>query len=125
MKANLDAFTNKMIERVLVLLSESDTSDEESAAVHQPCEDADHLDQLSRHERVDHALLPSQSLRERIERVLADHRVRLQRLAHEAARLAAGGWGNSAFRVEVEHVTREWVEAVRAIPDDPSPDDAH
>lgn len=52
MKSNIDAFTNKMIERVLALLLESDTLDVESAAVRQPCEGADHVDQSNRHDLV-------------------------------------------------------------------------
>lgn len=55
----------------------------------------------------------AQALRELIEAVLPEDAATVQQLAREAARLAAGGWGHSAFRVEVERVTRLWADTVR------------
>ena len=53
-------------------------------------------------------------LRRHCDRVLSEDTPRLQRMAKEAERLAAGGWGHSAFRAEVERVTRVWAAIVRA-----------
>lgn len=107
MDIDLKPFTEKMIARVTALLGERAIGRSHATL----SETTPHADAG---EACAAAGLPAQALRSRIERVLSEDAPRLQRMAQEAERLAAGGWGHSAFRVEVERVTREWVAAVRA-----------
>ena len=106
-------FTEKMIERVTALLGECAIG--RSRAIEpSPATLSETTPHADAGEACAAAGLPAQASRSRIERVLSEDTPRLQRMAKEAERLAAGGWGHSAFRVEVERVTREWAAAVRA-----------
>lgn len=107
MDIDLKPFTEKMIARVTALLGER-AIEQLPATLSETNANADAGEASAA------GGLPAQTMRSRIERVLSDDAPRLQRMAKEAERLAAGGWGHSAFRVEVECVTREWAAAVRA-----------
>ncbi len=100
-------FTEKMIERVTALLGERAT-EQLPATLSETNANADVGAAGAA------AGLPAQTLRSRIERVLSEDTPRLQRMAKEAERLAAGGWGHSAFRAKVERVTRVWAAIVHA-----------
>ena len=102
-----ETFTEKMIARIIALLGER-TIEPSPASLAGTNANTDTGEVGAA------AGLPAQTLRSRIERVLSEDAPRLQRMAQEAERLAAGGWGHSAFRVEVERVTREWAAIVRA-----------
>ena len=100
-------FTEKMIERVTALLGER-AIEQLPATLSETNANADVGAAGAA------AGLPAQTLRSRIERVLSEDTPRLQRMAKEAERLAAGGWGHSAFRAKVERVTRVWAAIVHA-----------
>ncbi len=113
MNVELKPFTEKMIARVTALLCEP--AIERSYAIEQAPETLSEANpRADAGEACAAAELPAQTLRSRIERVLSEDAPRLPRMAKEAERLAAGGWGHSAFRAEVERVTREWAAAVCA-----------
>ena len=119
MNVELKPFTEKMIARVTALLGERAIGQSRaigrSHAIEQaPATPAETTPRADAGEACAAAALPAQTLRSRIERVLSEDAPRLQRMAKEAERLAAGGWGHSALRAEVERVTREWAAAVRA-----------
>ena len=113
MDIDLKPFTEKMIARVTALLGER--AIEVSRAI-EPLPAT--LSETNANADVGAAGaaagLPAQTLRSRIERVLSEDTPRLQRMAKEAERLAAGGWGHSAFRAKVERVTRVWAAIVHA-----------
>ena len=102
-----ETFTEKMIARVTALLCEPSIG-------RSPASLAGTNANTDTGEVGAAAGLPTQTLRSRIECVLSEDAPRLQRMAQEAERLAAGGWGHSAFRAEVERVTQEWAAIVRA-----------